>query len=372
MALNLASKYSKKVDERWLEQSQAALALGNEYDFVGVESVNVYSFPTVPMTDYKRTGENRYGEATELVCNVQTMKITQDKGFTFTIDKGNYTQSMMLEKAGQRLSRQINEVAIPMYDTYVFKTLAAAAVERGATSDAAIDEKNAYSSFLDGMEWIGNHGVPVKGCVAFCSYKFYNFLKKDSSFVRYGDKSQDMLNRGVMGDVDGCKIVRVGSDKLPAGCAFLIVHPSAACGPKQLEDYKIHDNPPGISGWKIEGRIIFDCFVLNEKAEGLYYHGSQAALKNLVVATAATNVGKSTIIVHAAMEGAKRYYMTAATAGGLTAVTHGTAITTNNWTELTGAAVEITPTGTHKFIRVVEVDAANKPIAVGTKNLNIG
>lgn len=88
--------------------------------------------------------------------------------------------------------------------------------------------------------------------------------------------------------------------------------------------------------------------------------------------TAATNVGKSTILVTAEKEGAKRYYITAATVGGLTAVVHGTAITPANWTELTAASVEITPTTGHKFIRVVEVDASNKPLAVGTNVLNIG
>lgn len=72
------------------------------------------------------------------------------------------------------------------------------------------------------------------------------------------------------------------------------------------------------------------------------------------------------------MEGAKRYYMTAAEAKSLTAVTYGTAITTSGWTELTANGAEITPSSGHAYIRVVEVDASNKPIAVGTTNINYG
>ena len=121
----------------------------------------------------------------------------------------------------------------------------------------------------------------------------------------------------------------------------------------------------------VEGRFIYDCFVLNEKADAVYYHGSQPVLKTLNVLTAATNAGKSTIVVPAEVEGVERYYKTAATVDALPAVEHGTAITPGDWTQLTGASVEITPAGA-LYVRVVEVDAANKPIAVGTTNLNIG
>lgn len=50
--INLASKYSEKVDERFSRQSQAMLALNNDYKFTGVKTVNVYSIPVVAMGDY--------------------------------------------------------------------------------------------------------------------------------------------------------------------------------------------------------------------------------------------------------------------------------------------------------------------------------
>lgn len=89
--------------------------------------------------------------------------------------------------------------------------------------------------------------------------------------------------------------------------------------------------------------------------------------------TAASDAGKSSIIVEpGALEGAKRFYKTAATAAALPAVAHGTAITTSDWTELTANGLEITPAASHTAVRVVEVDGSNKPIAVGTAVLNIG
>ena len=370
---NLAAKYAKQVDERFHRESQAMMALNNNYEFSGVETVKVYSIPVVAMTDYARNGSNRYGTPKDLTRNVQTLTVKRDRAFTFIIDKGDKIQSQMVSDAGKALSRQLREVCVPEFDTYVFRTLAAKASERGAISTTAINKSNAYEQFLNGMEWLGNRNVPDKGRVCFCSYRFANMLKQDSAFMKYGDASQQMLIKGVIGEVDGCKIVKVPSSRLPAGASFLMTHPIAATAPKQLEDYKIHDDPPGISGWLVEGRLFYDCFVLNEKADAIYYHGNQAVLKDLNIVTAATATGKSTILINPdQMDGVKRYYDTAADVESLTAVAQGTAITTSAWTQLTASGQEITPTGTDKFIRVVEVDAEDKPVAVGTAVLNIG
>ena len=156
----------------------------------------------------------------------------------------------------------------------VFKTLATAASTNGNTDATAATKSNAYELFLKAQEALGDACVPDQGRVAFCSYKFANLLKQDPSFMKYGNLSQEMVNKGIMGECDGVKIVKVPASRLPAGCSFILTHPIAATGPKQLEEYKIHDNPPGISGWLIEGRFVYDCFVLNEKADAIWYQGT--------------------------------------------------------------------------------------------------
>lgn len=97
-------------------------------------------------------------------------------------------------------------------------------------------------------------------------------------------------------------------------------------------------------------------------------------IKDLPVVTAATDTGKSTIVVNGQLEAAgnKWYYVTAATVAALTAVTYNQAITTSGWTQLTANGTEIIPTSGHAYIRVVEVDSSNKPVAVGDALLNIG
>ena len=273
--VNLASKYSKKVDERFKTASQASLVTNNEYDFTGVSTVNVYSIPTVDLTDYKREGANRYGVPGELGNSVQALTITKDRAWTFTIDKGNKNQTQMVMDAGKAVSRQLREKVIPEYDSHVFKTLAiAACAKEGHSSTTAVTKSNAYAEFLAGQEVLGDAGVPDEGRVALCSYKFANLMMQDPSFMKYGNMSQEMVRKGLLGEIDGAKIVKVRRSRLPAGCDFIITHPIACVAPKQLSEYKIHTDAPGISGWLAEGRIIYDAFVLNNKADAIFYHGS--------------------------------------------------------------------------------------------------
>ncbi len=371
---NLASKFAAEVDERFYRASQAMLALNNNYKFTGVQTVNVYSIPVVPMTDYTRSGVNRYGTPKDLTRNVQTLTVTKDRSYNFIIDKGDKTQSMMVMDAGKALARQIREVWVPEFDSYVFHTLAAKATERGNFATTEIKKTNAYEAFLNGMEALGNRNVPDSGRVAFCSYRFANLLMQDPAFVKNGDKSQEMVQKGVVGDVDGCKIVRVPSSRLPNGAAFIITHPIAATAPKQLEEYKIHDNPPGISGWLVEGRVIYDCFVLNEKADAIYYHGSQPVMKLLNVTTAGTASGKTTILVEpSAPEAGKSWkYQVKPSVGELSKVAYGTATTPSEWTALPATGTEVTAAGSNTVVAVVEVGSDNMPVAYGTAVLNIG
>lgn len=373
--INLASKYAKTVDERFTRDSQASLVLNNDYEFTGVETVKVFSIPTVPMGDYSRNGSgNRYGNPSNLTRNVQSMTLTKDRSCSFVIDKGDKIQSQMVVDAGKALSRQISEVLVPEYDAYVFRTLAAAATKAGNYSNTAITQKNAYEMLLNAQERMGNKNVPDKGRICLATYKYANYLKQDPSFMKYGDKSQEMLIKGVIGEVDGTKIVKVPASRLPAGAAFILVHPCAAVGPKQLEDYTIHDNPPGISGWQVDMRTIYDCFVLNNKSDAIYYHGSQGVLKVINVTTAAMGAGMTKVLINPDVlenSGNIRYYMTAAEASGLADVTYGTEVDTSAWTQLTGNGAEITPAAGHTILRVVEVGTDGLPVSLGDAIINL-
>ena len=278
MAVNLAAKYSNKVDERYYAESQALMGTNKDYDWEGVDTVKVYQVDTVPMNDYTRSGTSRYGTPSELGNTVQTMQLTRDRSFTFTIDKANRNQTMMVMEAGKSLSRQEREVIMPEYDRYIFGKQVAAAITNNNFELGTVSSTTAYSKFLKADETLGNNLIPQKGRIAYCSYGFCNLLMLDPAFIKYSDKSQEMVIRGELGEVDGVKIVKVPASQLPFGVSFLMVHPSATVAPQQLKEYKTHVDPPGINGWLVEGRHMYDAFVLDAKKNGLYVGMLEGAL----------------------------------------------------------------------------------------------
>ncbi|MBR6635951.1 MAG: N4-gp56 family major capsid protein [Phascolarctobacterium sp.] len=269
MAINYAEKYSAKIDERFKQSALSTAAVNNEYDFVGVKTVKVYSIETVEMGDYTRAGANRYGTPAELQDTVQELTMTQDRAFTFTIDKGNNEDQMGVKNAGKALQRQIDERVVPEIDKYRFSVMAAKA-KNSAT--AALTKENAYEAFLNGNAALDDELAPATNRVAYVTPEMYKLLKLDSAFIHASDIAQNMLIKGQVGEVDGVRIVKVPTSYLPANVAFIITNQIATVAPVKLAEYKVHDNPPGINGYLVEGRVYYDAFVLNNKAGAIYKH----------------------------------------------------------------------------------------------------
>ena len=91
------------------------------------------------------------------------------------------------------------------------------------------------------------------------------------------DVGQDMRLRGVIANLDGAAVVKVPKVRLPTNFGFMLAHPSATVAPVKLEDYRVHQDPPGLSGSLVEGRICYDAFVLDNKTEAIYYQAVTAS-----------------------------------------------------------------------------------------------
>lgn len=272
MAINYASKYSDKVDEKFKLASVTTNAVNNDYDFVGVNAVNVYSIPTSALNDYTMTGTSRYGTPEELQDQKQTLVMSQDKAFTFTVDRRNLEDTMMTKEVGKALARQIDEVITPHIDSYRLGKMVAGAGT--SATPVAITASNAYTSFLDGVTTLLDKKVPLVGAVAYITSNFYKQIRLDSSFIKPSDMAQDMLSKGVVGMVEGIPLIHVPSSYLPEKTEFLITNRMATVAPVKLAEYTTHENPPGINGTLVEGRIYFDAFVLDNKKPAIYVHKS--------------------------------------------------------------------------------------------------
>lgn len=276
MAQNLASKYSDKVDERFKLKSLTDSAVNQDYDWAGVNTVNIYNVDTAPMNNYTRSGSNRYGTPNDLGDEITSYPLSRDRSFTYVIDRGDWSESMYATEAGKSLARQIDEQVVPEIDTYrlsVFN-LTAHAHKQHTTDITATTTSNAYDNFLNCQSILNDNKVPLTDRIAFMNSSYYRALKRDSSFVKNADLAYTDLKNGQIGEVDGVVIILCPSTYMPYDTDLIVVHPSMATAPLKLEDYKIHDNPPGYNGWLTEGRVIYDCFALTAKTGAVAIHST--------------------------------------------------------------------------------------------------
>lgn len=258
MAITLTEKFAQKVDERFKQGALSSAGVNHDYSFEGAKTIKITSIPTVPMNDYKREGSNRYGDPTELQNVIQEVTLTQDKSFTFTIDKMNEEETMI--RAAEALGRQIDEKVIPMIDKYRFSVMAEDAEE------VTIATGEHYDAVLDATELMDEALVPQNGRILYVGNRFYKGIKQDPSFVLASEAGMNIKFTGQVGEIDGFAVIKVSSELMPEGVDFIACHPAATCAADKLADYIVHMNAPGLNGALVEGRIYFDAFKLNNKA----------------------------------------------------------------------------------------------------------
>lgn len=263
MAQNFAAKYQAVVDEVFRINSVTDICInkGIRLDFAGVNTVSIYGVSTVAETNYVRSGSNRFGSLVELDTTKQTFVLSQDKSFTYTIDRGNLEDSMMIQEAGSTLQRQIEVICVPNTDIYRLAALSTYAVNNSQSTIVALTSSNVFIQFLARQQTLDDAKVPADGRIAFVTPATYSLLKQDSNFIKASDMAQDMLRKGVVGDVDGVTIVKVPTSYLVANAGFMIVHNSVLVAPHKFDTFRILPDVQGIDGWVVEGRRYYDAFI---------------------------------------------------------------------------------------------------------------
>lgn len=99
----------------------------------------------------------------------------------------------------------------------------------------------------------------------------YALMKKCRDSIMETDIGNELCLKGVSGILDGMTAQKIPTNRLPADFGFLAAHPCVTAALLKLGAYNVHDNPPGISGALVEGRIVYDAFVLDNKSKALYY-----------------------------------------------------------------------------------------------------
>lgn len=274
-AQNYASATLDQIDERLALATKTADVVnkgGVRLDFNGRNSVTIYTVSTVSEVNYVRSGANRFGALNELGTGTQTFTLAQDKSFTFSIDRGNLEDSMMVQEANKSVKRQIREVAVPNIDIYTLAAAHTAALNASQGATAAVTSANAYAKFLAQNDAMTESKVPETGRYCFMSPATYSMLKQDTTFMRSCDTTQANLQKGVIGTVDGVTLVKVPSTYLPTNEVYLFIWEEVLIQPMKFNSVRVLTDVQGIDGAVAEGRRYYDVFIPNNKAVGLRYH----------------------------------------------------------------------------------------------------
>lgn len=266
--VNLATKYSDKIAEVFTKASFIRGKVSNAYDLTGVKTLKIYTPITVPEVDYKRSGDNRYGEGTEMQDTVQEMTMTQDRAFKLTIDKGNNVDQMNIKGAGKMLQLQLREQSTPAADKYAFKKFAMYA-GKIMTVNSKPTKSNIVSTIFDMGQAMDDALVPEDNRYLYMTAEMYKLVCTSDEFIAIDKLGEKSISRGECGDIDNFRIVKVPAGYLPDNCFMLATYKQSVIMPYKIQDTKIHQDPPGISGNLIEGRHYYDAFVLGAKCGGV-------------------------------------------------------------------------------------------------------
>jgi hypothetical protein len=259
------------LDERFFTESKTSMIINNgiTMTFHGVAGVTIYNVDTVPETDYVRDGRDRFGPLVELGTGTQEFVLSQDKAFTFTVDRGNLEDTMMVQEADKAVKRQVREVSIPTTDIYRLSVLAAYAAANSQVTTTALTSSNIFQGILAERAALIDAEVDVDDLVVYISATAETYLWRDPEFKAACDKSYADNKSGVIGKVLGMTIVVCPSSYYISNFGFMVVRKDVLVAPTKFNMVRVLDVVQGIDGKVAEGRRYYDAFIPANKGVGI-------------------------------------------------------------------------------------------------------
>lgn len=278
MAIELATQFQAYTDEQFTAESKASLVTNHDFGFTGAHTVKIYKVTTTELEDFNRNGEilngnkSQYGTIQTLQASTEEFTLRKDRSFTFEVDRMDVDETKMQVEAAKHLARQQREQVIPEIDKYIYSQMAANAGIK--PSGKALTADNIYAEIINAQAQMDEADVPANDRVLIMTPTVYALLKQSSATFDNSDIGAELRKKGVISVLDGLNVVKISSNRLPENFGFMIAHPSATIAPVKLQEYKVHRDPPFLSGELVEGRIYYDAFILDNKAKAIYYQAT--------------------------------------------------------------------------------------------------
>lgn len=304
MAINLASKYEKKIAEKFTKSSFVSGNTSTDYNFDGVRTINVYTPQTVSLNDYVREGKDRFGTVMEMQDSVQAMYLRQDKSFALSIDNGNNQDQMMIKNAGRMMNLQIAEQVVPYMDKYALNQFAMnAGTIEGLSSAPA--KNSIVEKIFNGAKALDNGLAPDDNRFLYIPSSMYNLVRLSTEFLAVDNLADKALTKGLVGMIADMKVIKVPDIYMP-NVYFLITYKGSVIMPNKIKTARILTDVQGIDGAVLEGRNYFDAFVIGAKSAGVY----AAVASSNVVQTPTISISSNNATITSSTGSAVIYYTT--------------------------------------------------------------
>ena len=280
--INVASLYEKKLEERFSIGSKTNAFAGKKYDFIGAKSIEIITADRVDLVDYTRSGQNRFGTIYELGDTKQTLTMTRDRAFTFSIDKANASDQFNIKQANARLKDHWDNVVTPEVDKWrLAKWAAGNGLTTGNTiltnaTPAALSKANILEAIFNASAAMSDELVPTTNRVLFIGELDFVKFQLADQVVGGAQLNKQAIAQGYKGTIDGIQIVTVPSSYMPAKTGFIMKWKGATVDPIKLKTLRVQRTPLGIDGDVVEGHIYYDAFVLDAKCKGVYAYKTSA------------------------------------------------------------------------------------------------
>lgn len=267
--INLASKYSSKLDLVIKNGSYTDNDVNKDYDFDGVDTIHVLTPTTVALSNYDRTSTgDRYGGNQEVQDTKATYVLRNDKSFKLAIDRGNLEQQMRAKQAGAVLRAEMDEQVTPAIDMNRFAKAVAGA--QAVNQIVEYSATKAYDRVLDLGVYLNEHEMPMAGRVLYIDSPLYKLVKSELVTTANADGyNEKLVRKGYVGEIDGVPVKVVPSTYFPTGVHAIMWQKKAILGANQVTSIRTITDSENVDGTVLAGRFIFDAFVLDAKKYGV-------------------------------------------------------------------------------------------------------
>lgn len=276
MTINLATKYEKKLDERFTQGSLTDRWTSKAYDFDGTNAIKVWTLGQANINNYTTSpsaGNTRFGAYHEVQDEVNTYTLTNKKSFNETFDITNVADQMFVKKANAFLKQVWDEQFVPDIDMDRFTAWANGA-GLGVVNGTALTKSTVIEAMLTANAALNNSRVPRSNRAFFVNetlcikFRLADELKNNESFT-----TKAIIN-GQIGSLAGYPVIAVPDDLLPAGINFMMKYKNASLDPMKLKMLRVITDSEMVAGSVMQGLVRYDSFVLAQKANGIYVHAA--------------------------------------------------------------------------------------------------